>query len=98
MLLSVLSRNGWYPKFTAPGDRLDTLSPGLHNVLVEKVESVVVVVTALLIGEVYPQVQVVLIFDTRLPTGDLSSLSVGAYWTSSLRRFLKRIERVFLND
>ena len=93
MLLSVLSRKGLYPKFTAPGDELDILSLGLHSVLVEKVESVVVVVIALLIGG-YPQVQAVLISDTRLLTGVLSSLSVGAYWTPSLRCFLKRLERV----
>lgn len=92
MLLSVLSRNGLYPKFTAPGDGLDILSLGLHNVLVEKVDSVVVVVIALLIGG-YPQVQAGLVSDTRLVMEVLSSLSVGAYWSPSLRCFLKRLER-----
>lgn len=65
-----------YPYCTAPGDGLDILSLGLHKVLVENVESVVVVVITFLIGE-YPQVQSVLASDTRLPTGVLSPLSVG---------------------
>ena len=78
MLLSVLSRKDLYPNGTAPGDGLEVLSLGLHKVLVEKVESVVVVVIAFCIGE-YPQVQFVSASDTRLPIGVLSSLSVGVY-------------------
>lgn len=96
VLPSVLSRNDLDPKCTAPAEVLDMLSLGLHKVLVVNVESVVVVVIVFLIG-VYPQVQSVLASDTRLPTGILSSLSVGTYRTPPLRCFLKRLEQKFID-